>query len=351
MSPEHDSGLGCPAPHPDSERILLAHGGGGRLMRRLIDELFAKAFRNPDLQTTHDAAVLAPTEGRLAFSTDSFVVQPLFFPGGDIGSLAVTGTVNDLAMAGARPLCLSVGFILEEGLLRDDLRRVVDSMRRAADSAAVRIVTGDTKVVERGRCDGVYVNTAGIGIVPVGIEIGPQRVRPGDVILLNGDLGRHGIAVLAARSDLKLRGDITSDCAPLAACVQALTSAGVRLHCLRDLTRGGLATALLEIAASAGLHIQIDEEAIAVRSDVGAACELLGYDPLYVANEGRFVTILPAQEAPLAAKIIAADRASSGCQVIGKVHSGPGPGVSLKTPLGAERVLTMLTGEQLPRIC
>jgi hydrogenase expression/formation protein HypE len=320
-------------------------------MRRLIDDLFAKAFADLDLQTTHDAAVLGPTDGRLAFTTDSFVVHPLFFPGGDIGSLAVNGTVNDLAMAGARPLWLSAGFILEEGLPLEDLRRIVASMRRAADSAGARIVTGDTKVVERGRCDGVYVNTAGIGRVPAGVEIGPHRVRCGDVILLNGDLGRHGIAVLAARSDLQLRGDISSDCAPLAACVHDLAAAGVGLHCLRDLTRGGLATALLEIAASCGLHIQIDEAAIAVRDDVKAVCELLGYDPLYVANEGRFVTILPEREASRAAAIIAADRAGRGCQVIGKVRSSSGAGVSLKTELGAERVLTMLSGEQLPRIC
>jgi hydrogenase expression/formation protein HypE len=287
----------------------------------------------------------------LAFTTDSFVVRPLFFPGGDIGSLAVNGSVNDLAMAGARPLWLSAGFILEEGLPLDDLRRIVASMRSAAEAAGVRIATGDTKVVERGRCDGVYINTAGIGLVPPGVDLGPHRVSPGDVVLLSGDIGRHGVAVLAARTDLKLKGEITSDCSSLAACVSELTAAGIGLHCLRDLTRGGLATALLEIAASCGLHIQIDEAAIPVRDDVRAVCELLGYDPLYVANEGRFIAILPEGEASRAAGIVAADGAGSNCGMIGRVTDEPTGAVSLKTVLGAERVLNMLSGEQLPRIC
>lgn len=320
-------------------------------MRGLIDDVFAAAFDNPDLQTAHDAAVLEPEEGRLAFTTDSFVVRPLFFPGGDIGTLAVYGTVNDLAMAGAHPLYLSAGFILEEGLPLDDLRRIAASMRRAADDAGVRIVTGDTKVVERGGCDGVYVNTTGIGRVPPGVEIGPGRVRPGDAILLSGDLGRHGIAVLAARRELQLRSEVASDCAPLAACIDALTEAGVELHCLRDLTRGGLATALLEIAASCGLHLRIDEEAIPVREDVRTICDLLGHDPLYVANEGRFVAILPEAEASRASAIIASDRAGSGCHAIGTVEPSADAAVSVRTALGAERALTLLAGDQLPRIC
>lgn len=333
------------------ERILLAHGGGGRLTHKLIEEVFAEAFDNPELETSHDAAVLNTPPGRLAFTTDSYVVRPFFFPGGDIGTLAVNGTVNDLAMSGARPLWLSVGFILEEGLLVDDLKRIVTAMRAAADQAGVRIVTGDTKVVERGKCDGLYINTAGIGQVPEGVDIGPRNVKPGDLVLLNGDIGRHGIAVLAARSELRLESEIASDCAQLATCVGKLTAAGIKLHCLRDLTRGGLATALLEIASTVSLHIQLDEETIPVRDDVRAACELLGYDPLYVANEGRFVTILPESEGNRAMQIISTDESGNGCQVIGRVlESGSGK-VSVRTMLGAERLLMMLSGEQLPRIC
>ncbi len=351
MSEIRESGSAGPERAGGGGRITLAHGGGGGLMHGLIESLFAKAFENPELQVEHDACVLSPGGGKVAFTTDSFVVRPLFFAGGDIGSLAVNGTVNDLAMAGARPLWLSAAFVLEEGLPLEELRRVVSSMRAAADRAGVRVVTGDTKVVERGRCDGMYVNTSGIGEIPEGVEVGPGRVSPGDVVLLNGDLGRHGIAVLSARPELELESDIESDCAPLAKCVSELTCAGVSLHCLRDLTRGGLATALLEIARSSGTRIRILEETIPVRDDVRAVCELLGYDPLYVANEGRFVAVVPDSEADRAAEIIAADRPGAGCRVIGRVLDCTGGEVSVRSALGTERVLTMLSGEQLPRIC
>jgi hydrogenase expression/formation protein HypE len=334
-----------------TDRILLAHGGGGRLMRELIDQLFAKTFANPDLEVANDSAVVSAPSGKLAFTTDSFVVNPLFFPGGNIGSLAVNGTVNDLAMVGARPLWLSVGFIIEEGLLFDDLRRIVESLQDAASTAGVRIITGDTKVVERGKGDGLFINTSGIGVLANELKLAPSQICDGDLVLLNGDLGRHGIAVLTARSELELESKIESDCAPLAACVQSLVSSGVKLHCLRDLTRGGLATALLEIAGSAGVHIQLDNQAIPVREDVRAICELLGYDPLYLANEGRFVAILPKAEVAAAAKTIAADPASAGCQIIGRVQASSRHGVSVKMQLGAERLLTLLSGEQLPRIC
>lgn len=343
--------LSCPTPASTSERVLLAHGGGGRLMHSLIDEIFAAAFANPELETSHDAAVLSAAIGRLAFTTDSFVVNPLFFPGGDLGSLAVNGTVNDLAMAGAKPLWLSAGFILEEGLLLNDLKRIVDSMRIAAEIAGVRIVTGDTKVVERGKGDGIYLNTAGVGSIADGVDIGPQRVVPGDVVLLNGDIGRHGIAVLSARSDLKLKSKIESDCASLAGCVGKLLAAGIEIHCLRDLTRGGLATSVLEVAESANLEIRLVAEKIPVSQEVASICELLGYDPLFVANEGRFMTILPAQQAEKAIEIVGADPAGNGCQVIGEVLARDGSEVSLVTALGATRLLTMLSGEQLPRIC
>ncbi|MFH2054405.1 MAG: hydrogenase expression/formation protein HypE [bacterium] len=351
MSEEERNSINCPIPAADSGRILMAHGGGGRLMHRLIADIFAPAFANPELQTAHDAAVLAAPQDRLAFTTDSFVVKPLFFPGSDIGALAVNGTVNDLAMAGAKPLWLSVGFILEEGLPISDLKRVVLSMKEAALIAGVSIVTGDTKVVERGKCDGLYINTAGIGSISPGIDIGPQRVSPGDLVLLNGDIGRHGIAVLSARVDLGLSTSIKSDCASLAGCVEKLVEAGLELHCLRDLTRGGLATSLLEIAAAAQVQIQLSGENIPIGQEVQSVCDLLGYDPLYVANEGRFVTILPEKEATRAKQIIESDAASVGCQIIGRVLRKGTPEVSLLTPLGAERLLTMLSGEQLPRIC
>jgi hydrogenase expression/formation protein HypE len=344
--------LQCPAPLGDESRVLMAHGGGGRLMNRLIERVFAEAFRNPALDRRHDGAVLrVGDKTRLALTTDSYVVRPLFFPGGDIGTLAVNGTVNDLAMCGAQPLGLSAGFILEEGLAIDDLRRIVASMQRAAQEAGVAIVTGDTKVVERGKGDGIFVNTAGVGIIADGVDIAPDRVGVGDAVLVSGDVGRHGVAVLSAREGLSFETTVESDCAPLAAPVSALLTRGVVPHCLRDLTRGGLTSALVEIAETAGVEIEIDEGAVPVSEAVRAACEIVGFDPFYLANEGRFVAFVPPEQADQALECL---RSFEPCRLaarIGQVAvSGPGV-VTLRTRYGSRRVLDMLSGEQLPRIC
>jgi len=343
--------LTCPVPIGRYATVLLAHGGGGRLMQQLIEQVFAPAFSNPALDARHDAAIVLAGPVRLAMTTDSYVVKPLFFPGGDIGSLAVNGTVNDLAMAGARPLALSAGFILEEGLPIDALTRIVESMRQAAAQVGVHVVTGDTKVVDRGKGDGVFINTAGIGIVEHQLTIGPAAVRPGDAILLSGDIGRHGIAIMASREGLQFETTIESDCAPLVAPVLDLIAAGIDVHCLRDLTRGGLASALNEIASSRGCSIAIDERAVTVRENVQGACELLGFDPLYVANEGRFVAFVPREQAARAVDALRRHDVSSGAIVIGEVGEDPSKLVTMKTRIGASRVVDMLSGEQLPRIC
>lgn len=331
--------------------MQLAHGGGGRLMARLIREVFLGGFRDQGIASGHDGAVLDLDAGACAFTTDSYVVRPLFFPGGDIGTLAVNGTVNDLAMCGARPLYLSAGFILEEGLPMETLQRIVRSMQEAAVAAGVRLVTGDTKVVDRGKGDGVFVNTAGIGRVPPGVDVHPRRVRAGDRILLSGDIGRHGVAVMAAREDLGLESAIESDCAPLHGAVHALLEAGVDVHCLRDPTRGGLASALVEIAEAAGTTLAVEECAIPVRDDVQAACELLGLDPLYVANEGRFVAFVPRAHAQRAVDVLARHAPQSGSAIIGEVEDSRAARVVLRTAIGGTRIVDMLSGEQLPRIC
>jgi hydrogenase expression/formation protein HypE len=347
--------LSCPIEDAGNDIIELAHGGGGLLMHRLIDRIIRPAFASggatSDDGFTHDGAVLDVAGARLAFTTDSYVVRPLFFPGGDIGSLAVNGTVNDLAMCGARPSYLSVGFILEEGLPIALLHRVVASMRAAADTAEVRLVTGDTKVVERGKGDGLYINTSGVGAVRPGVALAPGRVRPGDAVLLSGDIGRHGIAVMAAREGFGFEGEIESDCAPLAATVMRLIDAGIALHCLRDPTRGGLATTLVEIARAAGLAIRIDEAAVAISEPVRGACELLGLDPLYVANEGRFVAFVPPHAAEQALAVLRGAPGGSGAAIIGRVEANAGHAVLLDGLIGGTRALDMLSGEQLPRIC
>ena len=337
----------CPVPATSRNRIELAHGGGGRLTRGLIEGLFRPAFAAAPDDLVHDGAVFDIGTARLAFTTDTYVVRPLFFPGGDIGRLAVNGTVNDLAMCGAEPLYLSVGMVLEEGFAIADLARIVASMQDAAVQAGVRLVTGDTKVVERGRGDGVYVNTSGVGRVIAPAPIAPRQVRPGDAVLLSGDIGRHGIAVMAAREGLGFEPPLASDTAPLAAVVRALIEAEVALHCLRDLTRGGLATALIEIAETAGVAIRLDSAAIAVSEPVRGACELLGLDPLYVANEGRFAALVPAAEAERTLAVLR--RFDAAAAVIGRVEAGAGT-VALGT-LGGLRALDLLSGEQLPRIC
>jgi hydrogenase expression/formation protein HypE len=342
--------LQCPLP-VSGDRVLLAHGGGGRLMQELIRGIFLRSFDNALLRQLHDGATFPVEKGTLAFTTDSYVVFPLFFPGGDIGSLAVHGTINDLAMCGARPLYLSAGFILEEGLALETLRKVVESMAQAAEGAGVQVVTGDTKVVDRGKGDGIFINTAGIGVVPAGVRIGPQEVQPGDRILLSGDLGSHGLAVMSVREGLRFTGDIESDSAPLHRVVQDLMESGAHIHCLRDLTRGGLASALNELAAGANVGMTIEEHLIPVRESVRGACELLGLDPLYVANEGRFVAFVP--EAHVEEGLAAMRRHTVAHQAaqIGIVTAENPSLVVLRTVLGTHRILDLLSGEQLPRIC
>ena len=342
--------LACPAPHDDGERIQMAHGGGGRAMARLLDEVIRPAYGAALLDGRHDGAVF-DIAGLAAFTTDSYVVSPLFFAGGDIGALAVNGTVNDLAMCGALPLHLSVGLILEEGLPIETLRRVAQSIGRAARAAGVRIATGDTKVVEHGKADGLFINTAGIGRVMAPAPIGPQMVRPGDAIIVSGDIGRHGVAILAARQGFGFETAIESDCAPVAAPVLALLEAGIEVHCLRDLTRGGLASAMVEIAEASGRAIALDESAIPIRPDIASACELLGLDPLHVANEGRFVAFVPAGAGAHALDVLRRLEISAGAAIIGSTTDGPAGQVSCRGPLGVARAVDMLNGEQLPRIC
>jgi hydrogenase expression/formation protein HypE len=341
----------CPIPIGQYQQVMLAHGGGGKLMHQLIERMFAPAFDNSLLDERHDGATFSVNGSRLAFTTDSYVVSPLFFPGGDIGALAVNGTVNDLAMCGARPLYLSAGFILEEGLPMEALWRVTQSMRRAAAEAGVEIVTGDTKVVDKGKGDGVFINTAGVGVIEHDLSISPAGVRPGDAILLSGDIGRHGIAIMAAREGLTFESEIRSDCAPLAGLVGVLIEAGIEIHCLRDLTRGGLASALVEIAEAARVNIKIDEIAIPIREDVRGACEILGFDPLYLANEGRFIAFVPDRETERALSMMSSHPFGVGASVIGGVADSQSPVVMLKSRIGGARIVDMFTGEQLPRIC
>ncbi len=341
----------CPVPVNDYPHVLLAHGGGGRLMRRLIDDVFRPAFRNPLLDAQHDGAVIPATPHRLAFTADASVVRPLFFPGGDIGTLAVNGTVNDLAMCGARPLYLSAAFVVEEGLPFETLRRVVESMRGAADAAGVRVVTGDTKVVDRGKGDGLYLATSGVGVIEHDQTIGPAAVRPGDAVLLSGDVGRHGMTVMAVREGLAFETPIASDCAPVAAPVLALLAAGIDLHCLRDPTRGGLAAVLVEIAETAGVRVHVEEAAIPVSELVRGACEVLGLDPLHVACEGRFVVFVPAAFADHALAVLRGHPVSAGACRIGMVEEGADGLVTITSTVGTRRVIDLPSGEQLPRIC
>jgi hydrogenase expression/formation protein HypE len=347
--------LSCPIPISDYPNVLLAHGGGGKLTNQLIAKLFLPAFSNAALDAQHDGAVvtLSPDgQGpRVAMSTDSYVIHPLFFPGGDIGSMAVHGTVNDLAMCGARPLYLSAGYIIEEGLPMDTLWRVVQSMQQAAHNAHVQIVTGDTKVVDRGKGDGLFINTAGIGIIEHNLRIAPQSVRPGDVLIVNGDIGRHGIAIMAVREGLEFETAIESDSAPVADLVMHLLGEGMEVHCLRDLTRGGLASALNEIAESGQVGVKIEETRVPVRDDVHAACEILGFDPLYVACEGRFVAFVAAKDAERTLALMRAHPSGAEAAIIGTVTEAHPGVVQMKSRIGASRIVDMISGEQLPRIC
>ncbi len=341
----------CPLPLGSYPQVMMAHGGGGRLMEDLIEKVFRPAFANDLLDQRHDGAVLQVGGQRLAFTTDSYVVRPLFFPGGDIGTLAVNGTVNDLAMCGARPLWLSTGFIMEEGLPLETLERVVQSMRDAAARAGVQIVTGDTKVVDRGKGDGLYLNTAGIGVLEHTLTIGPRAVQPGDALVISGDIGRHGTAIMAQRDNLSFESSIESDCAPLNGLVARLLAAGLTPHCLRDLTRGGLTATLVEIARDRKLRLHIEGARVPVREDVRGACEILGLDPMYVANEGRFLAVLPEAQAARAVEILRADELGTEAAIIGRVTDEARGLVTMTSEIGAIRVLDLLSGEQLPRIC
>jgi len=345
------SAWSCPLPLRDYPTIVMGHGGGGTLSAELVEHIFRPAFANEALDRLGDSAVLARPAGRLAFSTDSFVVRPLFFPGGSIGALAVHGTINDLAMSGATPLHLSAGFILEEGFAMASLGQIVTDMAAAARAAGVTIVTGDTKVVERGKGDGVYINTAGIGVVPDGRQIAPQRAQPGDAILLSGTVGDHGMAIMSVREGLEFETTIESDCASLHTLVDALLLAVPDVHVLRDPTRGGLASALNEIAAQAGVGMTIREDDVPVRPQVRSACELLGLDPFFVANEGKLVAIVPGAAAGAALAALQAHPLGRSAAIIGEVTDRH-PGMLIgRTGIGASRVITMQVGEQLPRIC
>lgn len=332
------------------DKILLAHGSGGRLTQELIQKVFGAVLANPVLDRMDDSAVM-DFEGTLAFTVDSHVVSPLFFPGGDIGRLALTGTVNDLAMSGAKPLYISAGFIIEEGFMMSDLRLIVASMRNAAEEAGVTVVAGDTKVVERGAADGVFITTSGIGIVPDGIHINSAAAAPGDAVIVSGTIGDHGVAILSKREGMVFETELQSDCAPLGSLVSDMLSVSKRIRVLRDPTRGGLAATLNEIAESSGVAIEIDEERLPFRSDVRAACELLGLDPLVLANEGKLVAFVAAQDAEIVLGAMKENRYGRDSVIIGSVEKAEKPRVFARTLLGSRRVLSMPTGEQLPRIC
>jgi len=336
--------------------VTLAHGGGGKAMKDLIDDVFVRAFDNPALapledQARFDLADLARRGDRLAFTTDSYVVDPLFFPGGDIGRLAVCGTVNDLAVGGAKPLFLSCAAIIEEGVAIDLLRRVSASMAQAASEAGVVIVTGDTKVVHKGACDKLFLTTSGVGVIREGLDLGSHTARPGDVVLVNGLLGDHGAAILCARGDMALESPIESDCAPLNGLIETLLATTPGVRCMRDATRGGVATVLNEIAAASQVSIEIDEAATPIREEVKAFSEILGLDPLYLANEGKIVIVAPADEAETALAALRSHPLGADAQVIGQVGAGEAGRVTMRTVFGGRRIVDMLVGEQLPRIC
>ena len=342
----------CPVPIRKRGRVIMGHGSGGKLSQDLIGDLFLPPFDNPVLRAGNDAGVVPIEDDRpLAISTDSHVVWPLFFPGGDIGRLAVCGTVNDVAMMGARPQYLTAGFILEEGLELGLLEQVVDSMRLSAAEAGVHIIAGDTKVVERGKADGLYINTAGVGQVWDGAEIGGDRARPGDVVILSGSIGDHGIAVLEARGELGFQSDVTSDVAPLNHLVEAMLATSKKIHVLRDPTRGGVASSLNEIAAQSQVGILLNESTIPIRPAVQAACEMLGFDPLYIANEGKLLAIVAEEDATAVLETMRQTRYGEESVVIGRVEAEPKARVLMKTAIGTTRIVDMLAGEMLPRIC
>jgi hydrogenase expression/formation protein HypE len=344
-------GLSCPLPITEYKSVLLAHGGGGKLTQQMIQKMFLSQFRNPILEPLHDGAIFSVNGTRLAFSTDSYVVSPIFFPGGDIGELAVNGTVNDLAMCGSRPLYLSAAFIIEEGFPMEDLWRVVLSMQEAAQKAGVLLVTGDTKVVDRGKGDKLFVNTSGVGVIEPGVDIGPKRARAGDTIIINGPIAVHGIAIMSVREGLEFDTQIMSDTAALNGLTEAMFAVSKGIHVLRDPTRGGVASALNEIAGSAGVGMMIHEEQIPISEEVKGACEILGLDPLYVANEGKLLTFVAAEETDRVLEAMQKHPLGRGAMIIGEVVSDHAGTVVMKSRIGGRRVVDMLSGEQLPRIC
>ena len=347
----NDLGATCPTPLSDYKEVVLAHGSGGKLSQRLLQSVVLPRFQNELLAPLHDGAIFDLDGSRIAFSTDSYVVSPIFFPGGDIGKLAVHGTVNDLAMCGARPQYLSVAFIVEEGLPMADFRRIIQSMQAAATEAGVLLVTGDTKVVDRGKADKLFINTAGVGLVRAGVNIQPSRAQPGDKIIVNGPIAVHGIAIMSVREGLEFETKIESDTAPLNGLVESILDAYEDIHVLRDPTRGGITSALSEIAQAAKVGMLLDEARIPISEEVKGACEILGLDPLYVANEGKLLTILPAAKADRVLAAIHAHPLGQAAAIIGEVTANHAGYVLMKTRVGGTRVVDMLSGEQLPRIC
>ena len=343
--------MDCPIPIRTYPIVTLAHGGGGILMRDLIEKMIAPLFANPHLAPLTDGVRLQIPGELAAFTTDSFVIHPRFFPGGDIGKLAICGTANDLAMCGAEPAYLSCGLILEEGLAMEELWQILQSLKATADEAGVTIVTGDTKVVDRGKGDGLYINTSGIGLFRHRIRPAPALIQPGDVILVNGDVGRHGIAVMAQREGLAVDTELHSDCGLLWPSVKVMLDAGIDIHAMRDCTRGGLASTVVELASSSGTHMALDATAVPIHEAVAGACELLGLDPLYVANEGRFITIVPAPQAEQAMDLLRAAEPALTPAIVGRVQAATRGHATLRSEIGAERILDLLSGEQLPRIC
>ena len=341
----------CPVPLVTTDKVLLGHGSGGKLSAELMRSVFLPAFQNPILDRMDDQAILSMNRARIAFTTDSFVVKPLFFHGGDIGSLSVHGTVNDLAMGGAVPMFLSAAFIIEEGFSMEALRKIVTSLGQAAEACGVQVVTGDTKVVDRGSGDGVFINTTGLGLVPDGVCLSASQARPGDAVILSGSIGEHGIAILAEREGLEFDGAIESDSAPLHNLVADMLAAASGIRVLRDPTRGGLSSALNEIAQQARVGIHIDERAIPVREEVRGACEMLGLDPMYVANEGKLVAIVAASAAQNALYALESHPLGKDAVIIGRVTADHPRMVVMRTPFGTTRIVDMLSGDQLPRIC
>lgn len=346
-----DIGLICPLPITDYKTILLAHGSGGTLSQSLILDIFVSQFDNPALNIMHDGAILNLDVKKLAFTTDSYVINPIYFPGGNIGTLAINGTVNDLSMCGAKPLYISTGFIIEEGFPIQDLWNIVQSMKIAALDAGVQIVTGDTKVVEHGSCDKIFINTSGIGIINETVNISPKNCKPGDMIIINGRIAEHGICIMSIREGFEFETEIKSDCANLNNLVENILKTSKNIHTMRDATRGGVASILNEIATSSNLGIELDEIKIPISEEVKGACEILGFDPLYVANEGKMVVFVAPQDSEKVLNIMKEHRFGADAAIIGRVTS-ENPGlVTMKTTIGSTRIVDMLSGEQLPRIC